>query len=575
MQVICAQIAEVEHYVLVDVSILIYEKISKKVVYDDKVYLFLEEETTLTEFDQQICFDSEQNSQIYHKRKECFDCVWCVSVNLRGFHLKKNWICKTVYCQDITKQSTETVEPESETFWDANGKMDEKLFQYILKQKDELILELRRTIQLMRDHIELLQSIKGNKQDIKKSEITDVRNETQKEIEATDQKTPLMNPDNSSKDTTHLKTQAKKDHLEKTKTSAAAPKKRNTSFSKANNVIIGKKDNSGPLKASQAKAYLYVRRLDKNTTVNDLQTYLAEDFPEVKCELLDNKFETNQSRFKVTINLENLEKIKNPDYWPYELTSTLNILVLNIQSIRPKLAELELLLIDEDFSLIGICEHWLSSDEADMLIINNFSTKSFFSRRSSKHGGSLILTPNQTETIALTEIKTLSIEKVCELSGVKLKRLDTIFINVYRPPSGELMTLVNRRPVTIGGKTKNWHNANWDAPGFSRTIGEHFPAIGAHFPATYRIGTNTQNARSRRRGPVEVSFDSCASLGLRWPLVFSPQPFLLFQTRSLFPKPRHRPSSSSPNARLSLFFLLFFFRHSRRAAPPRKCHVTV
>ena len=126
-----------------------------------------------------------------------------------------------------------------------------------------------------------------------------------------------MNPDNSSKDTTHLKTQAKKDHLEKTNTSAAAPKKRNTSSSKANNVIIGKKDNSGPLKASQAKAYLYVRRLAKNTTVNDLQTYLAEDFPEVKCELLDNKFETNQSRFKVTINLENLEKIKNPDYWPY------------------------------------------------------------------------------------------------------------------------------------------------------------------------------------------------------------------------------------------------------------------
>ena len=258
----------------------------------------------------------------------------CVSVNLRGFHLKKNWICKTVYCQDIIKQSTETVEPESETFWDANGKMDKKLFQYILKQKDELILELRGTIQLMRNHIELLQSKKGNKQDIKKSEITDVRNETQKEIEATgmpkkstklitdtstvrDQKTPLMNPDNSSKDTTHLKTQAKKDHLEKTNTSAAAPKKRNTSSSKANNVIIGKKDNSGPLKASQAKAYLYVRRLAKNTTVNDLQTYLAEDFPEVKCELLDNKFETNQSRFKVTINLENLEKIKNPDYWPY------------------------------------------------------------------------------------------------------------------------------------------------------------------------------------------------------------------------------------------------------------------
>ncbi|KAJ3661615.1 hypothetical protein Zmor_006003 [Zophobas morio] len=119
------------------------------------------------------------------------------------------------------------------------------------------------------------------------------------------------------------------------------------------------------------------------------------------------------------------------------------------------------------------------------------------------------------------------------------------------------MTLVNRRPVTIGGKTKNWHNANWDAPGFSRTIGEHFPAIGAHFPATYRIGTNTQNARSRRRGPVEVSFASCASPALRWPLVFSPQPFSRFPNTVPLPKASTPPSSSSPNARLSLF--LFFF----------------
>ncbi|KAJ3661616.1 hypothetical protein Zmor_006004 [Zophobas morio] len=135
------------------------------------------------------------------------------------------------------------------------------------------------------------------------------------------------------------------------------------------------------------------------------------------------------------------------------------------------------------------------------------------------------------------------------------------------------MTLVNRRPVTIGGKTKNWHNANWDAPGFSRTIGEHFPAIGAHFPATYRIGTNTQNARSRRRGPVEVSFASCASPGLRWPLVFSPQPFSRLPNTVPLPKAstlalvvftQHSPLS----------FPFFFFRRSRRAAPPRKYHVT-
>ncbi|KAJ3655358.1 hypothetical protein Zmor_014492 [Zophobas morio] len=141
------------------------------------------------------------------------------------------------------------------------------------------------------------------------------------------------------------------------------------------------------------------------------------------------------------------------------------------------------------------------------------------------------------------------------------------------------MTLVNRRPVTIGGKTKNWHNANWDAPGFSRTIGEHFPAIGAHFPATYRIGTNTQNARSRRRGPVEVSFASCASPGLRWPLVFSPQPF------SRLPNTVPLPKASTPalvvftqRSPLSFFFFFFFSFASSLVAPAelrRRVNVTL
>ncbi|KAJ3661641.1 hypothetical protein Zmor_006029 [Zophobas morio] len=135
------------------------------------------------------------------------------------------------------------------------------------------------------------------------------------------------------------------------------------------------------------------------------------------------------------------------------------------------------------------------------------------------------------------------------------------------------MTLVNRRPVTIGGKTKNWHNANWDAPGFSRTIGEHFPAIGAHFPATYRIGTNTQNARSRLRGPVEVSFASCASPGLRWPLVFSPQPFSRLPNTVPLPKsldtgpPRLHPTLAS----LFSFFFSFLFLSPRRSSLPPSC----
>ncbi|KAJ3646982.1 hypothetical protein Zmor_024537 [Zophobas morio] len=79
--------------------------------------------------------------------------------------------------------------------------------------------------------------------------------------------------------------------------------------------IVGKRSDSVTIRASPAKTYLYIRRLAKSTTAADLKGYLVEDFPEVVCEPLEN-YEASHSRFKVTVNFDNLEKIYNPDYWP-------------------------------------------------------------------------------------------------------------------------------------------------------------------------------------------------------------------------------------------------------------------
>ncbi|KAJ3652989.1 hypothetical protein Zmor_018910 [Zophobas morio] len=50
--------------------------------------------------------------------------------------------------------------------------------------------------------------------------------------------------------------------------------------------IVGKRSDSVTIRASPAKAYLYIRRLAKSTTAADLKGYLVEDFPEVVCEPL-------------------------------------------------------------------------------------------------------------------------------------------------------------------------------------------------------------------------------------------------------------------------------------------------
>lgn len=269
----------------------------------------------------------------------------CVNVNLRGFHKKKNWICNTAFCRE-TSDDSEDMELESDIFLDADDKVvDYKLFHYILKQKDELILELRGVIKLMKSHIELLHYKNPENPDKKvgKKPDNDIANSAEGEASRetavmvdtiehiktrsdttikTNSKLPKTTLNDTKKDAKHHQTQKKISGSNKskvgdtfgvTKTSNTPRPKNDTPNKKC---VIGINSDSGALKSSPAKAYLYIRRLAKTTTADDLKTYLMNDFPEVICELLENKHEENHARFKVTINFENLEKINKPEYWP-------------------------------------------------------------------------------------------------------------------------------------------------------------------------------------------------------------------------------------------------------------------
>lgn len=99
----------------------------------------------------------------------------CVNVDPRGFHKKQNtWQCKTELCSE----NISSVQPISDLdglgegrdiCWDSGDKiLDSQVFRYVLRQKDDLILELRDKVKLLYDQVELLQDKLSDKDRYKK-----------------------------------------------------------------------------------------------------------------------------------------------------------------------------------------------------------------------------------------------------------------------------------------------------------------------------------------------------------------------------------------------------------------------
>lgn len=101
---------------------------------------------------------------------------------------------------------------------------------------------------------------------------------------------------------------------------------------------------------------------------------------------------------------------------------TLNILIINIQSLKSKIDELQIFLSNHNnnYSLLGISEHWLTSIEAANLRIGKFSTVSQYSRNTSIHGGSMVMSHNRLQNSPIPRLEEVSIENHCEVAGTLL-----------------------------------------------------------------------------------------------------------------------------------------------------------
>lgn len=136
---------------------------------------------------------------------------------------------------------------------------------------------------------------------------------------------------------------------------------------------------------------------------------------------------------------------------PQVLKSTNNSIALkimhqNVQCIRNKLLEMELLLTDYPVEVCCLTEHWLNPRQTGILKIKGYKMSSLFCRNEFRNGGSAILTRDDLLAEEIVEVSQKSVEKIFECSAVRLKlHGDSIIICcVYRSPDSDINTFFEK-----------------------------------------------------------------------------------------------------------------------------------
>ena len=115
-----------------------------------------------------------------------------------------------------------------------------------------------------------------------------------------------------------------------------------------------------------------------------------------------------------------------------------NIFFQNIQCLKNKISELDLLNSEINPSVICLAEHWCSEDQLNKINLDGYVLKSSFCRSRLKCGGVSIFTKNNLLTSELKINQNLIKEKDFEICAIELIDQKTIVLCIYRAPDGNL-----------------------------------------------------------------------------------------------------------------------------------------
>nr|CAI5849485.1 unnamed protein product [Callosobruchus analis] len=234
----------------------------------------------------------------------------------------------------------------------ADSKVDIRIFNYIIKQKDQLIRELYDKIEILKSNIKLLENNTSTKHNIENSKNVHSKNSTKNttnvpavtHAEKENRPTDLQGVSNKHVTSAILNEQTKLKfneiiNLTKDQRDGQAASEPGSSSMKRivstgaeddsggewkkverkprkRNVVIGNRDDTN-IKGVPKYTYLHVYRIDKATTVELLLTkLLANHFPEVICESITPKHPEMYSSFRIGIYDRNFRKAMDPEIWP-------------------------------------------------------------------------------------------------------------------------------------------------------------------------------------------------------------------------------------------------------------------
>lgn len=124
----------------------------------------------------------------------------------------------------------------------------------------------------------------------------------------------------------------------------------------------------------------------------------------------------------------------------------LSVVHHNLQCVKNKIEEVELMLSQENIDILCVSETWTQDSEINYINFSGYNISSFFCRQSFLHGGTMILTKNTIDCIENNKLVNLSIDKVFECSAIDLKinNENYCIICLYRSPNSDLNIFMSK-----------------------------------------------------------------------------------------------------------------------------------
>lgn len=120
----------------------------------------------------------------------------------------------------------------------------------------------------------------------------------------------------------------------------------------------------------------------------------------------------------------------------------IKLCTLNVQCLRNKVAEVELLCCTNDVDILCVCEHWLSGNEiSHYKNLTSLNLVNYYCRASPWGGGgvAIFVKENFAYSVQSIDLKCFCEDMHAEFAGCLIPELSMIVVAMYRAPSGNII----------------------------------------------------------------------------------------------------------------------------------------